>query len=189
MDLLKKPNLKKTSLHDELEDKNDEVERLKINFISQGESSKDQEELEETKRYNVDLKIQLEEAKMMKDVLMNQLNERDKTCERLEMEVVDLRKKNEKSSAYVKLNNNSAILNKILSCQRSPFDKTGLGYNMEIESQEDISKTPKKIEAGPSFSKDESQAAPHIPTKDIIKLGGYQGVSPTPWRNFGKDTS
>ena len=53
------------------------------------------------------MKIQLEEAKMMKDVLKNQLDEREKTCECLEMEVVDLRKKNEDSCAYVKLNNNN----------------------------------------------------------------------------------
>ena len=64
------------------------------------------------------MKIQLEEAKRMKDVLKNQFDEREKTCERLEMEVVDLRKKNEKSSVYVKLNNNSTILDEILSCQR-----------------------------------------------------------------------
>ena len=118
VDLLKKLGFKKKSLQDDIEDKNDEVERLNINIISQGESSKDHEELEETRRDNVDLKIQLEEAKMMKDVLKNQLDEREKTCEHLEMEVVDLRKKNEKSSAYVKFNNNSTILDEILSCQR-----------------------------------------------------------------------
>ena len=71
--------------------------------------------------------------------MKDQLDEKEKTCEHLEMEVVDLRKKNEKSSVFVK---NSTILDEILSCQRSPFDKTGLGYNMEAESQEDISKTP-----------------------------------------------
>ena len=50
----------------------------------------------------------------MKDVLRNLLDERERTCEHLEMEVVDLRKKNENSSAYVKFNNNSTILDEIL---------------------------------------------------------------------------
>ena len=55
-------------------------------------------------------------------------------CEHLEMEVIDFRKKNEKLSAYFKFNNNSTILDEILSCQRSPFDKTDLGYKMKAES-------------------------------------------------------
>ena len=105
------------------------------------------------------------------------------------MEVFDLRKKNEKSSSYVKFNNNSTILDEILSCQISPFDKTGLGYNMEAKSQEDISKNPKKTEAGPSFSKDERQATLHIPAKHIRKLGRYQGVSPTLQSKLRKETT
>ena len=48
------------------------------------------------------------------------------------MEVVDLRKKHEKWSSYVKINN-STILDEILSCQISPLDKIGLGYNKEVE--------------------------------------------------------
>ena len=59
VDLLKKLGFKKKSLQYDIEEKNDEVERLNINIISQGESSKDHEELEETRRDNVDLKIQL----------------------------------------------------------------------------------------------------------------------------------
>ena len=89
------------------------------------------------------------------------------------MEVFELRKKNEKSSSYVKFNNNSTILDEMLSCQRSSFDKTSLGYNMEAKSQEDISKTPKNTEGGPPFSKDDNQVASHIPTKDIKKIEGY----------------
>ena len=47
------------------------------------------------------MKIQLEEAKRIKYVLKNHLDKREKTCERLEMEVVDIRKNNEKSSVGV----------------------------------------------------------------------------------------
>ena len=41
IDLSKKLNLKTTSLLDEIEDKNNEIERLKIDLISQSEASDD----------------------------------------------------------------------------------------------------------------------------------------------------
>ena len=53
MDLLKKLNLIKESLHVELEDKNDEIERLKINLIIQGDSIKYQEKIQEIIRDNI----------------------------------------------------------------------------------------------------------------------------------------
>ena len=51
------------------------------------------------------------------------------------MEVVDLRKKNRKTYAFVKFKNNSAILDEILESQRYPFDKTSLGYKKEGEME------------------------------------------------------
>ena len=86
-----------------------------------------QKNIEETRKAIVDLKIQLEEAKMIEEVLKNHLDEEEKSCQKLEMEVVDLRKMNEISSAYVKFNNSSVIVDEILYCQRSPFEKYGLG--------------------------------------------------------------
>ena len=60
-------------LQEKLEDKKDEVERLKTELISQVEekedSGEDSKELEETRKTNVDLKTQLEEAKRMEEVL------------------------------------------------------------------------------------------------------------------------
>ena len=41
IDLSKKLNLKATSLLDEIEDKNNEIERLKIDLISQSKASDD----------------------------------------------------------------------------------------------------------------------------------------------------
>jgi hypothetical protein len=67
----------------------------------------------------------------------------------LEDEVVDLRKKVEKSSKFL---NSSTILNDILDSQRSPNDKSGLGYNKEATHVEE--RTSKKLEVSPSFSKD-----------------------------------
>ena len=89
------------------------------------------------------------------------------------MEVVGLRKTNEKSNTYVKFRNNSIILDEILDSQRSPFDKSGLGYNPGKEKSVADTWTPRKYEENLSFSKDEIQATPHIPTKYIRKLGGY----------------
>ena len=77
------------------------------------------------------MKTQLEEAKRIKEVLQIQLNEKEESCHKLEMEVVDLRKKVEKNDAHEKFKKNSIILGEILDFQRSPFDKTGLRYNKE----------------------------------------------------------
>ena len=63
--------------------------------------------------------------------------------------MVALRKKAEQSEAHVKTS--SSILDEILESQRSPFDKTGLGYG----------KTKKETEEGPSCS----LFAPSIPAQ------------------------
>ena len=44
------------------------------------------------------------------------------------MEVVGLGKKGEKNDAFVNFKDNSTVLDKILDYQRSPCDKTVLGY-------------------------------------------------------------
>ena len=159
-------------------------------MISQtGEQEESSEELEETRKADVELKTRLEEAKRIEEVLKDKLDEMEEQCQKLEMEVVGLRKTIEKSNACVKFRNNSIILDKISDFQRSPFDKSGRDYNSRKDKSIADTWKPRKYEAGPSFSKDESRAAPHIPAKDIRKLGGYQGVSPTHQSKFEKDTS
>ena len=119
MDLFKKLNHKKTSLQDELEDKEYEVERIKTELISQtGVQEESGEELEETRKADVELKTHLEEAKRIEEVLKDKLDEKEEQCQNLEMEVVGLRKTSEKSNACVKFRNNSIILDEILDCQR-----------------------------------------------------------------------
>ena len=60
-------------MQDQLEDKKDEVERLKTELTSQVEEQEEtgeaSEKLGETRKANVDLKTQLEEAKRMEEVL------------------------------------------------------------------------------------------------------------------------
>ena len=105
------------------------------------------------------------------------------------MEVVGLIKTSENSNACVKFRKKSIILDDILDFQRSPFDKSSLGYNSGKENSVADTWKPSKYEEIPSFSKSESQVAPRIPTKDIIKFRGYQVVSPTPQSKFRKETS
>ena len=76
------------------------------------------------------MKTQLEEAKRIEEVLKEKLDEKEEQCQKLEMEVVGLKKTSEKSNACVKFGNNSNILDAILEYQRSPFDKSGLGYKV-----------------------------------------------------------
>ena len=47
------------------------------------------------------------------------------------MEVVGLKKKGKKNEALVKFQDSAIVLDKILDCQRSPLDKTGLGYKKD----------------------------------------------------------
>ena len=105
------------------------------------------------------MKTQLEESKRIEEILKNQLEEKEQTIQKLEMEVVGLRKKGEKTDAFVKFKDSSVVLDKILDCQRSPFNKSSLGYKKEGEKYEYDTWTPKTQEAGPSSSK----VAPHSP--------------------------
>jgi hypothetical protein len=47
---------------------------------------------------------------------------------------VCLREELERSNTSIKFENNSSSLNEILNCQRSPFDRTGLGYSENKET-------------------------------------------------------
>ena len=73
----------------------------------------------------IHLKTQIEEAKRIEELFKIQINEKEKSCCKLEAEIVDLRKKVEKSKKFL---NSSRILDEILESQRPPCDKLGLGY-------------------------------------------------------------
>ena len=64
----------------------------------------------------------------------NQINKKEESCCKLEAEIVDLRKKVEKSNKFL---NSSQILNEILESQRSTNDKSGLGYKKEATNVEE----------------------------------------------------
>jgi hypothetical protein len=148
----------KTKVVDLTKEKEEKIKRLK-NEISQAKEEKKEDDvsrknladIKELKESYVNLKIQLEETKRREEVVRNQLDKKEESCHELEAEVVNLRKKVEKSDTQNKFLNSSMTLDEILDSQRSPNDKSGLGYNKEKIS------TPKKSDAGPSFVKDEDR--------------------------------
>ena len=97
------------------------------------------------------LESQLEEARRKEEVLRDQLVEKDKAYQMLQVEMVELKKNVGQSEANKKFKICSSILDEILEIQRSTFDKTGLGYG----------KTKKETEEGPSCS----LFAPSIPAQ------------------------
>jgi hypothetical protein len=91
----------------QLEEKEEEIKRLKNEIISQAEEKKKvDDELRKILEVNVNLKTQIEEAKRIEELLKNQVNEKEESCHKLEAEVVDLRRKEEKEKRFMsKLNN------------------------------------------------------------------------------------
>eukprot|EP00253_Pinus_taeda_P029025 PITA_29025 len=78
------------------------------------------------------LKVYLEEKNMIIDSLQCQLAEREKHHEKLECEIVGLRKEIEKTKALnLKFVEGSETLDEIINVQCSPLIKIGLGYNGE----------------------------------------------------------
>jgi predicted RNase H-like nuclease (RuvC/YqgF family) len=135
----------------QLEEKEEEIKRLK-NEIE--EQKKVDDEISKNLEVNLHLNTQIEESKRIEELLKNKLNEKEESCHKLEAEVVDIRKKVDKSNKFL---NSSTILNEILDSQRSPNDKSVLGYNKEATHVE--ASTSKKHEVSPSFSKDGNNVA------------------------------
>jgi hypothetical protein len=108
----------------QLEEKEEEITRLK----NEKEDMKVDDEINKSFETIIHLKTQIEEAKRVEELLKNQINEKEESCDKLEAEIVDLRKKVEKSNKFL---NSSKILDEILEIQRSPYDKSSLGYKEE----------------------------------------------------------
>src|ERR1700734_2069264 len=87
------------------------------------------------------LKRCIEEKNMIIDTLQFQIDEKEKHFEKLEGEIVALRKEIEKTKAInLKFVKGFEILDETINVQRSPLNKTGLGYNGET-SQTSTSKS------------------------------------------------
>ena len=99
------------------------------NFVIEQREKQEQEEKE------IDSLIsELEEAKRTEEELKYLLDEKEKSCQNLEIEMVDLKRKVEaNNNVHDGLKNNSIILDKIVDSQKSPFDKIGIRYKKEEE--------------------------------------------------------
>jgi hypothetical protein len=116
-------------MEDELISALEEIDRLKL------EKRKQKQFLMQYEKNDEDfalLKVELEEAKKIEDILKQQLSEKKETCESLEEEVVKTKKEMEKFKALYLQNLPSIKASKglttILNQQRNPNLKTGLGY-------------------------------------------------------------
>jgi DNA repair exonuclease SbcCD ATPase subunit len=127
-----------------------EISQAKEMKKEDDELSRNLADLKELRERNVNMKTQLEEAKRREEVVRNQLNEKEDSCHKMEGEVVNLRKKVEKSNTHVKFLNKYMTLDEILDSQRSPNDKSDLGYNKEEVG------TPINLDACSSFVKGEN---------------------------------
>jgi hypothetical protein len=95
------------------------------------------------------LKVELEEAKKIEEILKQQLLEKKARCESLEQEVVKTRKEMEKFQALYNQNLSSIKasegLTTILNQQRNPKIKTGLGYEEGSSSEKTGNEEPIKF--------------------------------------------
>jgi len=133
------------------------------------------EEIFKMKSDIISLKIVAAEATCSKEETEEQLTKKNSECERLEEEIVFLRKKVEGMN---KILNSSQALDDMLSYHRCPYDKLGLGYvgepsnkNENALSKRDVKKPERNCDA-PSFSKGKE------------KNQGYNRRNPIPRRNL-----
>jgi len=81
---------------------------------------------------------------MIIDTLTYQLAKREKHNEKLECEIVCLRKDTEKTKSLIlRFASGSETLNEIIKVQRSPLIKTGLGYTKEASPTQKLSTSTK----------------------------------------------
>jgi len=98
----------------------------------------------------------LEEKKVAIDTLKRQLIEKEKHNEKLECEVLSLRKELKKiKTLNLRFAKGSETLDEIIKVQCSPLINTGLGYTIETSQIENSSAT---IESYPNVAKTSQQS-------------------------------
>jgi len=133
----------KEDTEEEYEEDEEEYEEAKVDYreellcaieVIRSEKKKNkklQEELDkkedtrELEQMITNLKVQIEEDKRVEEAFKEQLEERDTIIENLEENIVTLRKDIQKKN----MQNNSKVLDDIISNQKPHHDKFGLGYN------------------------------------------------------------
>jgi hypothetical protein len=77
------------------------------------------------------LRKQMLEANKIEENLEKSLKEKQITCERMEAEIVHLKKELNAKIIQTKFENSSKILDKIITAQRDPENKNGIGYSQK----------------------------------------------------------
>jgi hypothetical protein len=90
----------------------------------------------------------------------------------LKLEIVNLKKMNEKTNKIVNFQNSSVILDKIWKNQRSDDDKIGLGYNKKEDS--DKWSTIYKHGNKSSLSKGNGAITNPLQAMNFFKKGSYR---------------
>ena len=141
--------------------------------------AKENEEVFIMKSNIISLKHEAQEATRMMEEMKKKLVMKDEDCEKLKGQIVSLKKEVDLLNKNLK---SSQTLDDILSHQRSPLDKAGLGYVGEPSSKndnasnKDVSK-PRRNDT-PNFSKGKSQDdirrnnIPRIFTDDVKNTKG-----------------
>eukprot|EP00253_Pinus_taeda_P010597 PITA_10597 len=106
------------------------------------------------------LRIYLEEKNIIIDTLTFQLAEREKRNEKLECEILGLRKDIEKTKVLnLRFGKGLETLNEIIKVQRSPLIKTGLGYTEEAsQAQKSPASTKSYLDATKSNEQFDKQS-------------------------------
>ena len=143
-------------------------------------------------------KAQIEDDKRTEENLRIQLLKKEDSCHLLELEVEDLRKKDKNENAYIKFKDSSTILDKILYSQRSPTDKSGLGFNNtngEIQFSKKTPSwmydmnTPSSRRPSEAIDQDHAQFPFNKQSHKIYVQKENQETSSSCQNSFGEDTS
>ena len=120
-------------LEGELRSALEEIDRLKLKCRKQKDILLKYVREEQNSKVLTKLKLELEEAKKIEYMLLKQIKDKIQEQEKLEEEVVCLRKKLENAQRKIDTSQmtSSGKLNEILDAQRSPLIKTGIGYERE----------------------------------------------------------
>jgi hypothetical protein len=114
---------------DELRKYKTRYRQLKSFVVEQKEKHEQKEE--EMEKLMSNLKNQILEANRIEESLEKSLKEKQITCERMEAEIVHLRKELDTKLIQTRYENSSKILDKIITTQRDSGNKNGIGYSQE----------------------------------------------------------
>jgi hypothetical protein len=162
--------------------KQNRVLREELIEIKEATKSREREvskTIKESKQIISDLKSHLLETNKIGEVILQQLNDKKQVCEKLEAEIKLLKGEIEKEKKGSQFENSSKILDKILSSQISPNNKTDLGYTQDSTAtlQGSVKKQISYADTLKNSLKKEDNQAKMIPLKTVTHK--HKSILPT----------